>query len=87
MGLVTHVAESDDSVDATVAALVDGIMQGAPAAVAATKSILRRVATLDRDTAYEEMRALSEAMFLGPDAVEGMAAFREKRKPAWLGSN
>jgi enoyl-CoA hydratase/carnithine racemase len=84
MGLVTHVADTDDSVDATLAALVDGIMQGAPAAVAATKTILRRVATLDRDTAYEEMRALSESMFLGPDGVEGMAAFRERRKPAWV---
>jgi enoyl-CoA hydratase/carnithine racemase len=84
MGLVTHVADADESVDATVAALVTGILQGAPAAVAATKTILRRVATLERDAAYEEMRALSESMFLGPDAVEGMAAFRERRTPAWV---
>jgi enoyl-CoA hydratase/carnithine racemase len=84
MGLITHVADSDDSVDATVTALVDGILLGAPGAVAATKTILRRVATLERDAAYEEMRALSESMFLAPDAVEGMAAFREKRKPSWL---
>jgi enoyl-CoA hydratase/carnithine racemase len=84
MGLITHVADSVDTVDATVSALVDGILQGAPAAVAATKTILRRVATLERDAAYEEMRALSESMFLAPDAVEGMAAFREKRKPSWL---
>jgi enoyl-CoA hydratase/carnithine racemase len=84
MGLITHIADADDSVDATVATLVEGIRLGAPAAVAAAKAILRRVPALERDAAYEEMRALSESMFLGPDGVEGMASFREKRKPSWV---
>lgn len=80
MGLVTHVS---DDVDATVGHLVDGLLEGAPAAVAATKALLRRVPTLPRPEAYEEMRRLSEALFQSADAAEGMAAFREKRKPAW----
>jgi enoyl-CoA hydratase/carnithine racemase len=29
------------------------------------------------------MRALSDELFSGPDAAEGMAAFREKRPPQW----
>ena len=29
------------------------------------------------------MRQTSEAMFSAPDAAEGMAAFADKRKPAW----
>jgi len=77
---VTHVA---DDVDTTVAALCDGIRRGAPAAVAATKRILREVPGLPRDEAFERMRALSDELFAGPDAAEGMAAFAEKREPRW----
>jgi enoyl-CoA hydratase/carnithine racemase len=80
VGLVTHVV---DDVDATVAALCDGIRRGAPAAVAATKRILREVPGLPRDEAFERMRALSDELFAGPDAAEGMAAFAEKREPRW----
>ena len=87
MGLITHVAPSEDEVDAVVASLVAGILQGAPNAVATSKEILRRVPTLERDAAYDEMRAVSEAMFLAPDGVEGMASFREKRKPSWVTEN
>jgi enoyl-CoA hydratase len=80
MGLVTHVT---DDVPAQVAALCDGVRAGAPRAVAETKRMLRRVPTLDVDTAFDEMRRLSDDLFRGPDAVEGMAAFREKRTPVW----
>jgi methylglutaconyl-CoA hydratase len=82
-GLVTHVADDVDAVDTTVASLCDGIRQGAPAAVAATKRILREVPDLPRDEAFERMRRLSDELFAGPEAAEGMAAFREKRPPRW----
>lgn len=80
IGLVTHVS---DDVAATVATLCDGIRAGAPRAVAETKRLLQRVPTVDRDVAFTEMRALSDELFGGPDAAEGMAAFREKRSPVW----
>jgi enoyl-CoA hydratase/carnithine racemase len=80
MGLITHVS---DDVTATVDHLVDGILAGAPRAVRETKSMLARVPTLERDAAFAEMRALSEELFTGPDAAEGMAAFLGKRLPAW----
>ena len=80
IGLVTHVS---DDVAATVAELCDGIRAGAPRAVRETKQLLHRVPTLDRDTAFDEMRALSDDLFAGPDAREGMAAFKEKRTPTW----
>lgn len=83
MGLVTHVT---DDVPAAVAQLCDGIRAGAPRAVAATKRMLGRVPTLDLDTAFDEMRRLSDELFRGPDAAEGMAAFREKRRPVWPGA-
>ncbi len=80
MGLVTHVA---DDVDETVAAICTGILAGSPRAVAETKRLLREVPELDRDTAFGRMQQLSEALFRGPDAAEGMRAFREKRSPIW----
>ena len=80
MGLVTHVT---DDVDTTVATLVDGIRAGARRAVAETKRMLHHVPTLERDRAMVEMIRLSNELFTGPDAAEGMAAFREKRLPSW----
>lgn len=80
MGLVTHVT---DDVDEVVATLCDGVLAGAPTAVAATKRLLHQVPTLDRDRAFQAMRALSDELFASPDATEGIAAFRERRSPNW----
>jgi enoyl-CoA hydratase/carnithine racemase len=80
IGLVSHVAED---VDAAVGRLCEGVLAGAPGAVAATKDILRRVPDMERTAAFDEMRRLSESLFLGPEGQEGMAAFREKRSPVW----
>ena len=75
IGLVTHVT---DDVAATVARLVDGVLAGAPNAVAEAKRILR-AGTPDMD----EMVALSAALFNSDEAAEGMRAFAEKRPPRW----
>ena len=80
IGLITHVT---DDVAATTAELCAGIVAGAPRAVAETKRLLHHVPGLDRSTAFGQMRALSDELFSGPDAAEGMAAFREKRPPRW----
>ena len=80
IGLVTHVAED---VAGTVATLCESIVPGSPRAIAETKRLLRVVPTLDRTTAFAEMRALSDELFRSADAAEGMAAFREKRPPEW----
>lgn len=80
IGLVSHVS---DDVAGTVDRLVDGIRAGAPGAVAATKSLLATVPTMELDAAFDRMRALSDELFAGPDAAEGMAAFRDRRAPEW----
>jgi enoyl-CoA hydratase/carnithine racemase len=80
MGLVTHVTQD---VAAQVDTLTNGIMAGAPGAVRDTKRLLREVPRMQRDEAFRSMQTLSEELFRGPDAQEGMAAFREKRRPVW----
>ena len=80
MGLVTHVS---GDVVSTVDDLCDGILRGAPTAVAATKRVLHSVATMERSAAFDAMAELSNELFNSPDAAEGMAAFAEKRLPNW----
>ena len=80
MGLVTHVSVD---VAETVAALPAGIRAGAPRAVRETKRLLRTVPSMDRDSAFGTMGALSAELFGSPEAELGMAAFREKRRPDW----
>ncbi len=80
MGLITHVSSD---VVSTVDDLCDGILRGAPTAVAATKRLLHTVPAMDRGDAFESMAVLSNDLFNGPDAAEGMAAFAEKRQPNW----
>jgi len=82
VGLVTHAAPADQ-VDSTVSTLCAGVKAGAPRAVAETKRLLREVPRLPVDEAFDRMRALSDELFAGPDAAEGMAAFAEKRAPNW----
>jgi enoyl-CoA hydratase/carnithine racemase len=80
IGLITHVTAD---VAATTAELCAGIVAGAPRAIAETKRLLHHVPGLDRSVAFDRMRALSDELFSGPDAAEGMAAFRDKRAPRW----
>jgi methylglutaconyl-CoA hydratase len=74
MGLVTHVA---NNVAFAVETLTNGVIQGAPGAVAATKQLLRGSGS------WSEMQTLSESLFVGAEAAEGMRAFAERRPPRW----
>jgi len=80
IGLVTHVSAD---VVSTVDDLCNGILRGAPTAVTATKRVLGTVASMDRSEAFAAMATLSNDMFNGAEAAEGMAAFAEKRRPDW----
>lgn len=81
LGLVTTVlpGRDDDAVDA----VLDGVRRGAPAALATIKRLARQWSESDMDGLIEEMTALSADLFAGPEAAEGMAAFAERRAPAW----
>ena len=55
-----------------------------PLALAECKRLVRRVPTLPRDEAFKETAEWSARTFRSAEAAEGMAAFREKRPPAWV---
>lgn len=82
IGLVDDVVADDD-----VGAVVDGYLRdmalGAPGAVAATLRLLVTVPTTAYDQALYEMNALSGMLFAAEEAREGIAAWRDRRSPAW----
>lgn len=75
IGLVSMVASD---VDGEVEQLTRAVLSGAPGAVAQTKRLLR-----GQPASLAEMQELSDALFAGEEAAEGMRAFNEKRPPAW----
>jgi methylglutaconyl-CoA hydratase len=76
IGLVHEVVEPA-ALDSTVASICEQILQGAPKAIGTTKRLILRPGS-DEDN----IRTNAEAR-AGSEAREGIAAFREKRKPRW----
>lgn len=79
-----HRAVPKDALAAAVQEEVDMIALGGPIAVVECKKLAKRVPQLSLDEGLAEMAVWSRRMFGTPEAAEGMAAFREKRKPAWV---
>ncbi len=82
---LAHRAVTKDKLRASVQEEIDMINLGAPIAVTECKKLVRRAAE-QRPVAdaFREMEEWSRRMFQSPDGQEGMAAFREKRKPKWV---
>jgi methylglutaconyl-CoA hydratase len=86
LGLV-HRAVTKDRLRDAVREETDMIALGAPKAVSECKKLVR-AAMVQRplDEQFATMEAWSKSMFAAPDGQEGMAAFREKRRPGWVTS-
>lgn len=84
MGLVNEVVPRAE-IDAAVDRWVAEILACAPLSVRAIKQVVRQTAHLSAVEAQaHRLPALVEAL-QSRDAEEGVAAFREKRKPVWEG--
>ena len=70
--------------EAAVQEELDGLSLAGPIALQECKKLVRLIpqGTLAED--FEFTAKWSREMFLSEEASEGMAAFREKRKPAWV---
>ena len=83
IGLLTR-AVPDADLDAEVARYCAMLAAGGPVALAATKKLLRRPSAGSMAADFAELTALSASFFASAEGQEGIAAFREKRRPAWV---
>ena len=82
-GLLSAVTPDDSALDAWVADQTTAIRQAAPGAVQATKHLLRSLPAQAWTEGLAAAARTSAELFAGAEAAEGMAAFLEKRRPAW----
>ena len=82
LGLINHAVTPED-LDPTIDDIVHDLLEGAPAGLAAAKTLIQTVPTLGFDDAMRWTAKLSAEMFQGADAQEGMKAYLEKRPPTW----
>lgn len=83
-GLLSHLASDPDAMDAWIEEVCSGLKLSAPGALSVTKSLPSLVTGVSPTQALSLTAALSEPLFDSPEGQEGMAAFREKRKPSWV---
>lgn len=81
-GLITA-AVPDGELDDRVGQFATKLLAGGPAALAAAKRLVYTVPGMARPEALAWASELSATLFASAEAAEGMAAFREKRRPSW----
>ena len=79
-----HRAVAKDELVNAVEQEIAAINLGGPNAVVECKKLVRRVPQLSREEGFKETAEWSMRMFRSDEGAEGMAAFREKRKAAWV---
>ena len=83
-GLVNHVV-SGDQLDAKTQWLLDRIVDKSPSAIRRGKYAMRAMAAMSFDEAIAYTESQIALVAMSEDAREGLAAFNEKRRPAWTG--
>jgi isohexenylglutaconyl-CoA hydratase len=83
IGLVHQVVADAAALDAAIAALLADLRQGAPMALAETKALIAALGPLAPEGYAEAGAAAFGRCAAGPEAQEGIAAFQQKRAPAW----
>lgn len=84
IGFVNRVVEPD-GLRAAAQELAETIAANAPLSVSAGRKTVRLTAELPLSAAFERAERIWEPAYLSDDAQEGMAAFRDKRRPVWTG--
>ena len=81
-GLVNRVVPPGE-LDSAVRELAESLLSKPPAVLAAGKKFFYRQIEMDLEPAYKLASQVITDNMLGPDALEGVGAFVEKRKPRW----
>ena len=84
LGLVNRVVPADRLLDEALA-LAGRIAENAPLAVRASKRVMKQAGEVPDAQGWEINNAAVGEVFSSADAMEGPAAFAEKRAPNWTG--
>ena len=83
MGLIKSFC-SEENIDDIVQKETHSFLVNAPSAVSASKKLVRNLSTkINEETIQFTVEALAD-VWENPEAIEGINAFFEKRKPNWL---
>ena len=83
LGLV-HEVHPPEQIDAAVSAVVAGILKCAPDALAQTKALMVRARLTPADQLVPDAAAVFSRAARGPEGMEGVSAFLQKRQPSWV---
>ena len=83
IGLVNRVVADETALETEIHHVVGSLLQGAPAAVAETKKLLAELWPVPLAGDLERAHAYHLSARNSPEAKEGVAAFNERRAPAW----
>lgn len=83
VGLINR-AVPPDELDQAVDHYLSMLVRGGPKGLAEAKELIRRVPTMDRQTAFEWTEVRSKQLFQSDEAQAGIAAFRTRTDPPWL---
>ncbi|MGC5255659.1 crotonase/enoyl-CoA hydratase family protein [Gordonia sp. DT218] len=84
-GLINRVVDDGSAVD-VARTLAMAIVSNAPLAVRASKALALAARTWTDDESFERQSTYTDPVFASADAIEGAAAFTERRAPRWQGA-
>jgi enoyl-CoA hydratase len=84
LGLVNQITEPGEALSAA-RTLAAAIAENAPLALAATKRVIVESADWSSEERFARQGEIINPVFGSKDAMEGAAAFAEKRRPEWSG--
>ena len=74
-----------DALDTAIQRQLELLLKAGPVATSHAKSLVRDVAAhTDRDRHDRDNAGLIARLRVSPEGQEGLSAFLEKRKPAWI---
>ncbi|HET9577861.1 MAG TPA: enoyl-CoA hydratase/isomerase family protein [Usitatibacter sp.] len=85
LGLIHEIARDDAEMDEKIGTIVDSLLAGGPVAQAEAKALLRAVSGRPiTDEVVGDTAERIATIRATPEGREGIAAFLEKRRPAWI---